>query len=346
MVVEFDLEGTMIEVPPATGKVEVKRNDAPDTNITDWVKETLDPGVYVLEGLPKSNSNDSPFDQLCDSRDTRTFVYQRNGEAGAYTLKIGPVGGTADGTVYSESFNAAVEGNTTKGVFNVQVSQNYSGSVFHNSGSGALSSAPLTAGTYPWAITAPSGKTLASGTITVEALNNIGTGGSVPAGVGIESKPADVMDEDGNVDEAATADARLAYYIENIKKLTDGVYVMPAIQDDIKNASSTLPEALDIGDIDADLVRLWKISARGQADTFTLYLYNQNGTLAHDEAVTLTAQSSAALFCLQVTAAQDGTFHNHAGVTTTLNSALAAGTYHWVVRDAEGIIVVQGDVIV
>ena len=348
VTVEFDLRKTVVDIEPALNQTEQKRTDAPATSTTAWVKGNLKPGVYILEGLDKTNANDGPFGQTCDSRDTRTFVYQRNGEQGDYTLKIGPVNGTADETVFNEKFTAPTTGDTEKGIFNVQVSKNYS-NVFHNSGSTgtngtmAGSGTPLTAGEYPWAITSPSGKVLADGTITVEDLGMIeGNTGSYVADVGIANKPADIMKPDGTKDGEATANARQDYYIQQIKNLQDGAYTMPNIQSDIEDATSPL-EALNIGSTSSNDVRLWKIAARSKNETYTFYLYSTNGTtLLHDESVVLSETSSAALFSLQVTGSP---FHNKTGNTQTLSSTLSAGTYHWVVRSGDEI-VKQGDIII
>ena len=352
VTVEFDLRKTVVDIEPALNQTEQKRTDAPATSTTNWVKENLKPGVYILEGLDKNNANDGPFGQTCDSRDTRTFVYQRNGEQGDYTLKIGPVNGTADGTIFNEKFTAAATGDTAKGIFNVQVTKNYS-NVFHNSGANgagnngtmAGNGTPLTAGTYPWAITSPSGKVLADGTITVEDLGMIeGNTGSYVADVGIANKPADITGEDGSVDDEATANARQEYYIQQIKNLQDGAYTMPNIQSDIEDATSPL-EALDIGATDPNNVRLWKIAARGKAETYTFYLYDTNGTsLLHKESVALSAASSAALFSLQVTGASVSNKPSESG-GSGINAALSAGTYHWVVRSGDEI-VKQGDIII
>ena len=117
---------------------------------------------------------------------------------------------------------------------------------------------------------------------------------------------------------------------------------MPNIQNDIKDATSPL-EALNIGDTNSNDVRLWKIAARGKAETYTFYLYDTNGkTLLHDERVALSEASSAALFSLQVTGSP---FHNKDGISETLSSALGTGTYHWVVRSGDEI-VKQGDIII
>ena len=86
----FALTPTVVDVTPALGAPheELTVPTEGQTDTKEWVVENLDPGAYTLVGLPQNPSQNSPFDQSCDSRDTRTFVYPRSGAVTSYTLTI------------------------------------------------------------------------------------------------------------------------------------------------------------------------------------------------------------------------------------------------------------------
>ena len=261
VTVTFDLTKNVVDsVAPTVHPTEYTTTIPAATPELDTYKKrvaSLEPGVYVFTDAPSNNNPaEAPFDQLCDPRDTRTFVVPLNGEAGTYKMTIKDSAGTE---MWREDVTSVLAGTQSKVVVNVQVSKNNSGDVFHNSGFGSMKSTPLAAGTYTWAFTSPSGKVLSNGTITVEDQGMIdGNTGSTVADVGIADKPADIMKPDGSVDAQATADARQNYYIQQIKNLQDGAYKMPNIQSDIEHATSPL-EALNIGATDPNDVRLWKM---------------------------------------------------------------------------------------
>ena len=114
--VKVTLQTTVFDVNGPTNATEKPVTDARTTDTGDWVKENLEPGVYVLEGLPKDKSAGSPFDQNCDSRDTRTFVYPRTGKVVSYTLTITSKSGVL---VYQETGSTCTDGSTENSIFKI-----------------------------------------------------------------------------------------------------------------------------------------------------------------------------------------------------------------------------------
>ena len=349
--VKVTLQTEVFDVGNTGPFAEEARNDAPKngSGVSSWVKENLDPGVYVLEGLKKGNNSGGwtdPFDQLCDSRDTRVFVYQRNGETGAYTLKI-----TQGNTNLFTEATGSISGDATteKSLFNVQVGTKYS-DVFHNSGttgtngSMAGNGTPINGQSANWEITSPSGVVLARGTIEVEPVvssssNTIGaqtiTGSQVSGTVEVPEEGEDGRQEALNQNADAIRD-----FIKD--SYADGAHVFPDISALVPDTANT---SLWIGGSNTDN-RLFKFTA-GEAGNYTFVLYDANATyqtVLHRETITCTAGQDAFFFiCVTGDGAQyNGTSSSIEG-SVALNHALSNGTYHWEIRSAESGIVIQGD---
>nr|WP_325295090.1 S-layer homology domain-containing protein [uncultured Oscillibacter sp.] len=337
--VTFDLTSKYVDVTPPTGLTDetVEVPDEGKTNTKQWVLDNLDPGVYVLEGLPKDQSAGSPFDQNCDSRDTRTFVYPRTGKVVSYTLTITSKSGVL---VYQETGSTCTDGSTENSIFNVQVSKQYS-TVFHNSDSASGSLAgydsagngravPLTDGTFNWEIKDSNGSLMADGTFTVTPIAFAGNGR--PLDVGSDKitaiTPADP--------DAGLTEQEAAGYVDQLKALEDGQYVFPTLPG-VPNSSGF--DGMDFIGNPSDN-RLFKYTVTEQGNhTFTMQ--NSAGTLIQDDVLS-NASVGPHYFFFQVS----GTGFNNAQSTTRIEHPLAAGTYPWQIRDANGVIVLQGTMVI
>ncbi len=323
------VEETVTGAPPASGTRE-------------WVLKNKGPGVYVLEGLSKDwsqNSGNGPFAQTCDSRDTRTFVYERNGESGNYTLKIGQ-----GGALFTETVSYTADADRIgRSLFNVQVGTKYS-TVFHNSGSGSMSGngTPINGQTnVPWEITSPSGVTLAAGTISVEDVveTSANTTDATTISVGQVEGAVELPEEDAeDYDDVRKENAKAVrdFIKENYR---DGAHIFPDLSTIVGDTADTV---LWIGGSNTDN-RLFKFRNADVAQKCTFVLYAENKAykqILHDEAVTLDPNEDCFFYlCVLGDAVQ----YNHAGITATLRDALSAGTYHWEVRGEQTGLLIQGD---
>ncbi|WP_300611518.1 S-layer homology domain-containing protein [uncultured Oscillibacter sp.] len=337
VVVEFNLTGMVVDVENPGNYTEETITNAATSGTKNWVIENLDPGVYILEGLPTDQSAGSPFDQNCNSKDTRTFVYQRNGEEGKYTLKID--GGSAYTEETSEiSGDPAAE----KDLFNVQVSKYYS-DVFHNydgaTGTMHSNGTPLNPGTHTWEITSPSGVVLASGTIRVEAVGMTATGnGSRQPTLttdGIEAIPSDGTDDE----KKAVADSNAEKFVQDIKdNLDPGAYIFPNIQ--TETTGTTNQSVILSGTPDQN--RLFKFNGTGRSEIYTFTLFDS--TKPNEKKYQDSANFSDAgghYFFIQV-AGEDILGNTIGSGGTNLTSALGSGSYPWQIVGSESGMIIQG----
>ena len=341
VVVEIKLESKIKDIVDPGNYSEEEVKNAPTSNTGEWVKENLKPGVYIIPGLPQDNTNE-PFDQTCDSRDTRVFVYERNGKQGNYTLTIGE-----GGRYFSESFNADSDTKASgKGIFNVQVSKNFS-QVFHNAGvyntNGTMAGygEPLAPATYSWKITDPDGKSLASGTIDVEEYGRTdsGNGSTQPT-----LNPTGLEDITTGTDEekVAAANRNAEKFVQEIKNnLQPGAYKFPDITASTTN--TTNQSVILSGTPEQN--RLFKFNGTGVSETYTFTLYDvaTAGTetgIKYRESATF-SDNGGHYFFIQVLG--DGTLGN-TSTDVNLTSALTTGsTYHWEIQGSESGMIVQGD---
>ena len=340
--VKVTLQTTVFDVNGPTNATEKPVTNARPTNTSDWVKENLEPGVYVLEGLPKDQSAGSPFDQNCDSRDTRTFVYQRNGEQGNYTLSIGD-----SGSYFVETFNANDDTKATgKGVFNVQVGTKYS-DVFHNAGtSGSLKSGPMNGNSANWKITSPTGVVLAAGTITVDAVPADSTyDGSQSTTVRVDTLadlPGSPSDEGYTeaLQERATA---LTEAI--IDQFRDGAHKFPDISE-ILPSNGAHTSLWFGGASDGSDNRLFKFTTGNVAEKCTFVLYSTNGqSVLHRETHSYDANESAFIYICVTGSGVGDNYQGPEDDAVKLTTPLGSGTYRWVVRGEKSGILTQGELV-
>ena len=350
--VKVTLQTTVFDVNGPTNATEKPVTNAPSTGtgVTEWVKENLEPGVYVLEGLKQGNNSGNwsdPFDQTCDSRDTRVFVYQRNGETGDYTLTIGE-----NGSFFNEKVTVNTdEASTVKGLFNVQVGNKYS-DVFHNSGSSPTNGSmagygtPMNGQSANWKITSPSGVVLAAGTITVDA---------VPADAAYDGSQTTTVrvDEFDDLPEDTSAPEYTAALKERAAAITE------AINEQFRDGAHQFPDLSTLlpsngahtnlwfgGAANGSDNRLFKFTTGSVAEKCTFALCSTNGqSVLHRETHSYDANESAFIYICVTGSDVANNYQGPEADAVKLSTALSDGTYHWVIRGEKSGVLVQGDLV-
>ena len=350
--VKVTLQTTVFDVNGPTNATEKPVTNAPSTGtgVTEWVKENLEPGVYVLEGLKQGNNSGNwsdPFDQTCDSRDTRVFVYQRNGETGDYTLTIGE-----NGSFFNEKVTVNTdEASTVKGLFNVQVGNKYS-DVFHNSGSSPTNGSmagygtPMNGQSANWKITSPSGVVLAAGTITVDA---------VPADAAYDGSQTTTVrvDEFDDLPEDTSAPEYTAALKERAAAITE------AINEQFRDGAHQFPDLSTLlpsngahtnlwfgGAANGSNNRLFKFTTGSVAEKCTFALYSTNGqSVLHRETHSYDANESAFIYICVTGSDVANNYQGPEADAVKLSTTLSDGTYHWVIRGEKSGVLVQGDLV-
>ena len=333
----FALTPTVVDVTPALGAPheELTVPTEGQTNTKEWVVENLDPGAYTLVGLPQNPNQNSPFDQSCDSRDTRTFVYPRSGAVTSYTLTITNAANTL---MYQETGSVQTDNSQDNGVFNVQVTKDYS-NVFHNysgaSGPMANNGTPLTSGKYHWEITDATGAKMANGYFDVEPA------GFVPGNAVSVGSDAIVPATGTGTGGAITQTDAEGSYPNQLKKLAPGQYIFPELPG--VNSSSGWNGIDYVGNPDEN--RLFVFTAKGTTSTYKFSMWNSAGVLQQEETSGGSyADGTNHYFFYQVsTVASGSTMGNTNNGSAHISSTLPAGQYPWEIRNTTtNEVVLQG----
>ena len=349
--VKVTLQTTVFDVNGPTDATEKPVTNAPSngSGVKEWVTKNLEPGVYVLEGLKQGNHSGNwsdPFDQTCDSRDTRVFVYQRNGEQGDYTLTIGE-----NGSYFNEKVTVNTDAaSTEKGLFNVQVGNKYS-DVFHNSGTNGTNGSmagngtPMNGNSANWKITSPTGVVLAAGTITVDAVPADSTyDGSQSTTVRVGE--FDPLPNDTTSDEYTEALQERATALTEaiIDQFRDGAHKFPDIST-ILPSNGAHTSLWFGGNSDGSDNRFFKFTTGDVAEKCTFVLYGTDGSVKHRETHSYDANESAFIYICVTGSGVGDNYQGPEDDAVKLTTPLGSGSYRWVVRGEKSGILTQGELV-
>ena len=349
--VKVTLQTTVFDVNGPTDATEKPVTNAPSngSGVKEWVTKNLEPGVYVLEGLKQGNHSGNwsdPFDQTCDSRDTRVFVYQRNGEQGDYTLTIGE-----NGSYFNEKVTVNTDAaSTEKGLFNVQVGNKYS-DVFHNSGTNGTNGSmagngtPMNGNSANWKITSPTGVVLAAGTITVDAVPADSTyDGSQSTTVRVGE--FDPLPDDTTSDEYTEALQERATALTEaiIDQFRDGAHKFPDIST-ILPSNGAHTSLWFGGNSNGSDNRFFKFTTGDVAEKCTFVLYGTDGSVKHRETHSYDANESAFIYICVTGSGVGDNYQGPEDDAVKLKTPLGNGSYRWVVRGEKSGILTQGELV-